>query len=83
LRTSDGSYSLGCCDDLVKTIYINNNLSNYHLRKVLCHEIAHAIIFSYNVTLTYEQEELLADIIASYGHEIVQATNLVFNRLRK
>ena len=40
-------------------------------------------MFSYNVDLTLEQEELLADLIATYGEEIIHITNKVFNKLRE
>ena len=29
------------------------------------------------------QEELLADLIATYGQEIINMTNSIFNRLKK
>jgi hypothetical protein len=53
------------------------------MKKVICHELTHAAMFSYDVDLTYEQEELVANIISTYGQEIVHMTNLVFNRLKK
>ena len=37
-------------------------------------------MFSYNVNLNYEQEELVADIIATYGSEIIHMTNELFIR---
>ena len=51
------------------------------LRKVLCHEITHAAMFSYNVDLSIEQEELIADLISTYGDEIIYITNKIFNKL--
>ena len=83
LRRSDGSYTIGACDDKTKTIYLNRNLYGEMLRKVLCHEMTHAAMFSYNVDLSYEQEELLADLIATYGKEIISITNTIFNKLRE
>jgi hypothetical protein len=38
-------------------------------------------MYSYNIELTYEQEELLADIVATYGLEIVRMTNEFFKHL--
>lgn len=38
-------------------------------------------MFSYNIELSIEQEELLADLIATYGQEIINMTNSIFNRL--
>ena len=52
-----------------------------YIEKVLCHELTHAAMFSYNIDLTLEQEEILADLIATYGQEIVHITNLVFKRI--
>ena len=80
---SDKSLTIGACDNLTKTIYINWNLSDRQFKKVLCHEVTHAAMFSYNVMLTIEQEELLADLLATYGEEVIDITNQVFNRMRK
>lgn len=82
LTRSDGTYTIGCCDDNSKTIYINNTLTGSLLKKVLCHEITHASMFSYDVELNLDQEELLADLIATYGEEIIEITNKVFQKLR-
>ena len=83
LYRSNGSLSIGCCDDTAKTIYINETLYPEKMKKVLCHEIAHAAMFSYNVELSLDQEELLADLIATYGQEIVYKTNKIFQRIRE
>lgn len=40
-------------------------------------------MFSYNINLTIEQEELVADLIATYGDEIIYITNKIFNKLRE
>lgn len=84
LQRSDGSYALGMCYDENKTIYMNIELQDAPLlfKKVLCHEITHAAMFSYNVNLDYSQEELLADLIATYGEEIIEVTNRIFYHLR-
>ena len=44
LRRSDGTYSLGCCDNELKTIYINNEVNNFYFKKILCHELTHAAL---------------------------------------
>ena len=54
LKRSDGGYTIGVCDDNYKCIYIANNLPDTLLKKVLCHEITHAAMFSYDVTLSLE-----------------------------
>lgn len=83
LIKSDGSLSIGTCDELTKTIYINNELDKQLLKKVLCHEIAHASMFSYKVDLNIDQEELLADLMATYGQEIISTTNKVIEENRE
>lgn len=82
LYREDGSLTIGACDDDTKTIYINDMLNEQLMRRVICHEITHAAMFSYNVLLTSDQEELLADLIATYGDEIISITNRVFAKLR-
>lgn len=81
LTRSDNTVSIGSCDDVTKTIYINKTLEPFLMKKVLCHEITHAAMFSYNVDLSFDQEELLADLIATYGQEIVAITNKIFRRI--
>lgn len=81
LRRVSGDYSIGACDNLTRTIYINETLTGKLLKKVLCHEITHAAMFSYNVNLTIEQEQLVADLISTYGDQIVYITNKIFNKL--
>ena len=81
LQRESGDYSIGACDNLTRTIYINETLRDKLLKKVLCHEITHAAMFSYNVSLTPEQQELVADLISTYGEEIIYITNKVFNKL--
>lgn len=83
LRRQDGSYALGSCDNPTKTIYINEIVPMNKLRKVLCHEVTHAAMFSYNVVLDINQEELIADLIATYGPEIIGITNKIFSRIAK
>lgn len=83
LKRNDRGYTLGTCDDLIKTIYINEELDENYLWKVLCHELTHAAMFSYNVDLTLDQEELLADLIATYGQEIIEITNLMFQKIKQ
>lgn len=83
LIRSDGSLSVGACDDPSKTIYLSENLRGGFLKKVLCHELTHAAMFSYNVELTLEQEELLAEILCTYGEEIINITNTLFYKIKE
>lgn len=81
LQRMSGEFSIGACDNLTRTIYINETLTGKLLKKVLCHEITHAAMFSYNVQLTLEQEQLIADLISTYGDEIIYITNKIFTKL--
>lgn len=82
LEKTDGSFSVGSCDVETCGIYINDTLENYFLKRVLCHEIVHAAIFSYGVILSYREEELIAELIAKYGEEIINITNSIFSKLK-
>ena len=82
LIRDDGTHTLGMCDRYTKTIYLASNLKGSMLKKVVCHEIVHAAMFSYNVYLSLEQEEIIADLIATYGEEIINITNKVFYKLQ-
>lgn len=81
LITSAGYCALGVCDDNVKTIYIQSNLTREKMRKVLCHELTHAAMFSYNIDLDYWTEEIVADLIATYGEQIIGETGRMFDYL--
>lgn len=83
LQRMNGEYTIGACDNLTRTIYINNTLQGSLLRKVLCHQITHAAMFSYNVDLSIEQQELVADLISTYGDQIIYITNKIFTKLEK
>lgn len=81
IQRPDGSFTLGCCDNNVKKIYIIEGLNDFYFKKVLCHEFVHACMYSYNIDLNDYQEEVLADLIATYGQEIMFITNSMFKRL--
>lgn len=83
LKRPDGSFAIGVCDNKMKMIYIVAGLSEDRFKKVLAHEITHAAMYSYQVKLTVDQEELLADIFSTYGNEIVNVTNRVFKKIKR
>ena len=74
--------AIGCCDDITKTICVSNALSPQMIKKVLCHEIVHAAMYSYNVDLSYQEEELVADLISTYGDEIMTLTHLTYDKFK-
>ena len=83
LLKPNGEFAIGACDDFTKTIYLNNELSGNYLKKVLSHEITHAAMFSYNVYLSLAQEELLAELMSTFGDEIIDITNILFDYLKR
>ena len=83
IQRENGSFALGSCDNNTHTIYISEATPKYKIKKVLCHEITHAAMFSYRVNISTEQEELVTDLIATYGAEIIDITNKIFSRIAK
>lgn len=69
----------GCCDDITKTICVSNALPIDEIKQVLCHEIVHAFMYSYNVDLTSIEEEMVAELISIYGHNIIKETNITYD----
>ena len=83
LLMPDGDYALGACNDITKTIYINDQLHGEVFEQVLCHELVHASMFAYNVILGFDEEELIAEIISIFGEEIVDITDMMFDRIKR
>ena len=81
LLKPNGKFAIGACDDYTKTIYLDKSLTGDYLKKVMCHEITHAAMFSYNISLSLQQEELIADLMSTFGDEIIDITNMLFNYL--
>ena len=82
LLTPWGSHSLGVCDRTTRTICVDGSLSREKLKEVLCHEIVHAYMYSYNVNLSYMEEEMVADLITNYGEAIIEKTQMIYNSLK-
>jgi hypothetical protein len=83
LLKPNGKFAIGACDDYTKTIYLDKSLTGDYLKKVMCHEITHAAMFSYNISLSLQQEELIADLMSTFGDEIIDITNMLFNYLKR
>lgn len=71
LLRSDGSRTVGVTDFNVRTVYLSNLLRGPFLRKVVAHEICHCFCFSYDLNFEIEEEERLADFVATYGEELI------------
>ena len=83
LLMPNGNYALGACNDLTKTIYISNELHGEIFEQVLCHELVHASMFAYNIMLEHNEEELIAEIISIFGEEIIDITDVMFERIKR
>ena len=83
LLMHNNEFAIGACNDATKTIYINNRLHGEEFEKVLCHELVHAAMFAYDVKLGLEEEELIAEIIATFGEEIIDMTDMLFEKIRR
>lgn len=77
LRRPDGFYTIGSCCNNNHTIYINEMLNEQMKRKVLRHEITHAVLFSYNILLDIDDEETFADLVATFGEEIIETAEKI------
>ena len=83
LRMPTGEYALGACNDVTKTIYIMDRLQGKVLEQVLCHELVHASMFAYDVILSFQEEELIAEIISIFGEEIINMTDIMLNKMER
>lgn len=82
LLTPWRTHALGVCDKITQTIYIDKTLSPQKLKEVLCHEIVHAFMFSYIIDLSYNEEELVAELMSQYGENIIHQTNAIYNGIK-
>ena len=82
-KREDGSYTIGVCSNNEKCVFLNENLRGGMLKKVIIHEVSHAFMFEYHIDLTIEQEEVICDLIATYGEDIISVSSDIFGRLQK
>lgn len=71
LRRSDGSLTVGVTDMPKRAIFLSNKLRGAFLRKVLAHELVHCFMFSYSIHIPIEEEEYIADWVATYGTDLI------------
>ena len=83
LRRSDNVSVLGVTDRNTHTIYLSDKLQGFMERKVLIHEVCHAICMSYDVYLPIEQEEVLCDFVATYGDEVFGIVDMILGAVRR
>ncbi len=86
LRRSDGSITVGMTEnsDDFHTVYLSDTLHGQFLRRVLCHELVHCFMFSYSIHISIDEEEYIADWVATYGTELISILDdLMSNILRR
>lgn len=83
LLMPNGNWAVGVCDDQYKIILINNTLRGPYLKEVLGHEITHAAMRSYDIEMPYDDEEVIANLIANYGAEIIAVTDVMHKKLKR
>ena len=71
LRRSDGSLTVGVTDMPKGSVFLSNKLRGAFLRKVLAHELVHCFMFSYSIHIPIEEEEYIADWVATYGTDLI------------
>lgn len=81
LMRSDGVLTLGVTDWNDKTIYLSDALHGALLEHVLCHELCHAVVFSYGIYLPVETEEWLCNYMADHGREIIYLLDDLLQRM--
>lgn len=77
LRRSDGSYTIGMTDWNTRTMYIADNLNDYMVERVICHELCHALSMSYGLYLDIDTEEMICSFMEQYGREVIMLLDYV------
>lgn len=80
---SDGSTTVGVTDGKTNVIYLSSALKGKFMERVLCHELCHAICFSYDINIPIESEELIADWVSLYGREVINILDEILKSLKK
>ena len=84
LKRSDGSWTIGVSDNNLKTVFIADNLSDYMLDRVVCHELVHVFSFENNCSYDIQTEEIIADFLSLFGRDIIYlADEIIGDVLRK
>lgn len=83
LRRSDGSLTVGMTDNNTKCVYLSDMLQGKFLRKVVAHELVHCFCFSYDIYIPIEQEEFMADWVATYGEDLIYLLDDIMRNITK
>lgn len=77
LINSLGVYTLGVADNNLKTVFVNDRLSDTMLDRVVCHELCHVFSFENNLDIAIEVEEIIANFLSLYGRDIVRLADRI------
>jgi len=83
LMRNDCSFTLGCCNNYEKTIYVSDSLNYAKYKHVITHELCHAFIFELEIDIPISEEERLCNMIADYGNDIVEIADLLSAEMEK
>lgn len=83
LKRSDGSRTVGVTFLEENTIYLSKCLKGAYMRRVVAHELVHAFCMTYNIHMSIDEEERLADWVATYGTELVYLLDDLMGILEK
>lgn len=81
LERSDGSYTIGCTDDKMQSVFISDTVNGTLLNKVICHELVHVYSFSYGLFIPIETEEMIADFLATYGRDVFSTADKIISEI--
>ena len=78
--THDGHDNLGTTYNQTCTIYLDDKMPKSKLKRVLMHELVHALIDSMGFCFAEMDEEQVADFMAAHAEKIVKLANRYMER---
>ena len=83
LMRNNGSFTLGCCNNYEKTIYVSNSLNYEKYKHVITHELCHAFIFELEIDIPTSEEERICNMIADYGETIFEMVDMLSDEIER
>lgn len=84
LLRSNMTRTIGVSDNNLKTVFVADNLSDYMLDRVICHELVHVFSFENDCSYDIETEEVIANFLSLFGRDIIYlADELLGDILRR
>lgn len=84
LLRSDLTRTIGVSDNNLKTVFVADNLSDYMIDRVICHELVHVFSFENNCSYDIQTEEVIAEFLSLFGRDIIYlADEILGNLLQK